>query len=179
MAGAPLTMPTVDVVRTYLEMTSPAELRAAPAPSPDAAVEHEERPTPERYRALYAAVGGPYHWRDRLGWNDQRLAAHLALRSVSLHVLRVAGETAGFFELKQHFDDTVEIAYFGLLQPYLGRGLGKYLLTRAIEEAWALGPRKVWVHTCTLDDPAALPNYLGRGMREYRSEVYQAEIPEE
>ena len=170
---------TVDVVRTYLEMKSPEELRPADAPVADATVERVARPTPALYRSLYAGVGGRYHWRDRLGWSDEQLAAHLALRSVSIHVLKVAGETAGFFELKRHFDETVEIAYFGLLQPYIGRGLGKYLLTRAIEEAWTLGPSRVWVHTCTLDDSAALPNYRARGMRSYRTETYQAQIPAE
>ena len=172
-------MPAVDVVRTYLEMRSPEALRGAAAPVPDALVRREERPSPALYRSLYAGVGGRYEWRDRLGWSDEELAAHLALRSVAIHVLRVGGETAGFFELKRHFDDTVEIAYFGLLQPYIGRGLGKFLLTRAIEEAWALGPARVWVHTCTLDDAAALPNYRARGMTPYRTETYVAEIPAE
>ena len=170
---------TVDVVRTYLEMLAPDELRPAEAPAPDATVEHIARPAPALYRSLYAGVGGRYHWRDRLGWSDEQIAAHLALRSVSIHVLRVGGETAGFFELKRHFDETVEIAYFGLLQPFIGRGLGKYLLTRAIAEAWALGAARVWVHTCTLDDAAALPNYRARGMKPYRTETYQAQIPVE
>ena len=88
----------------------------------------------------------------------------------------MGAERAGFFELKRHFDDSVEIAYFGLLPGFLGRGLGKYMLTRAIEEAWALGATRVWVHTCTLDDPAALPNYRARGMTEFRRETYQTEI---
>ena len=170
-------MRMVDVVRTYLEMRSPDELRPAPAPVGGLSVERLERTTPAVYRSLYAGVGGPYHWRDRLGWSDEQLAAHLALRSVSVHVLRVSGEAAGFFELKRHFDETAEIAYFGLLQPYIGRGLGKYLLTRAIEAAWALQPTRVWVHTCTLDAAAALPNYRARGMTPYLTETYQAQVP--
>jgi hypothetical protein len=35
----------------------------------------------------------------------------------------------------------------------------------------------VWLHTCTLDSPHALPNYLARGFREFRKEIYQADIP--
>ena len=169
-------MPLVNVVRTYLEMRAPGALRAAPAPSPDAVVRRVARPTPALYRSLYTGVGGRYHWRDRLGWTDEELEAHLALRSVSLWVLELAGETAGFFELKKHFDDSVEIAYFGLLQPFLGRGLGKFMLSRAIEEAGRLGAARVWVHTCTLDDPAALPNYKGRGMTEFKTESYETEV---
>ena len=61
-------------------------------------------------------------------------------------------------------------------QPFHGRGLGRYMLTRAVEEAWRTPhARRVWLHTCTLDGPAALPNYLGRGFRIVRSEEYEVE----
>src|SRR5918995_1859877 len=79
----------------------------------------------------------------------------------------------GYFELRAHQDDSVEIAYFGLLPDFIGRGWGKYLLTRAVQSAWQQGPRRVWLHTCTLDHPAALPNYLKRGFRPVRQEVYE------
>jgi GNAT superfamily N-acetyltransferase len=59
----------------------------------------------------------------------------------------------------------------------VGRGLGTLLLTRAVEEAWALGTSRVWLHTSTLDHPAALPNYLKRGFKQVRTEVYQTTIP--
>ena len=171
-------MPSVDVLRTYLEMRAPDALRAAPPPASPAplVVRRLERPTVEEYRALYAGVGERYHWRDRLRWSDEELAAHLALRSVMVWVLEAEGETAGYFELKRHFDESVEIAYFGLFPPFVGRGLGRFLLTRAIEEAWALEATRVWVHTCTLDHPSALGNYRARGMTEYRTESYQTEI---
>ena len=51
------------------------------------------------------------------------------------------------------------------------------ILTKSVEEAWALGPSRIWVHTCTLDHPAALPNYLSRGFRTVREEKYQVELP--
>jgi GNAT superfamily N-acetyltransferase len=80
--------------------------------------------------------------------------------------------SAGYFELREHDDGSVEIAYFGLLPAFIGRGWGKYLLTRATQAAWELGPNRVWLHTCTLDHPSALPNYLKRGFRPVRTEVY-------
>jgi hypothetical protein len=49
--------------------------------------------------------------------------------------------------------------------------LGGALLSRALEDAWQMEPRRVWVHTCTLDHPAALANYQARGMKIYRSET--------
>lgn len=173
----PSAMPTVDVVRTYLEMRTPEALRPADAPAGvNARVERLERPSVADYRALYGDVGAAYHWRDRLAWSDEQLAAYLADPAVSVWVLVVDGVRAGYFELKRDADD-VEIVYFGLASPYIGRGLGKYLLTRATREAWD-GPRvsRVWLHTCTLDDRAALPNYLSRGFVETRRERYVTEI---
>jgi GNAT superfamily N-acetyltransferase len=73
----------------------------------------------------------------------------------------------------------VEIAYFGLAEPFIGRGIGKAMLTRAAEEAWALRPARVWLHTCTLDSAHALPNYLARGFIPFRRERYVAELPDD
>ena len=109
---------------------------------------------------------------DRLSWTDEQIRARLEDPAVSLHVLTVSESPAGYFELERHGDGSVEIAYFGLLPEFLGRGLGKHLLTEAVQQAWGLGASRVWVHTCTLDGPAALPNYLARGFQPFRTEVY-------
>lgn len=86
------------------------------------------------------------------------------------------GESAGYFELQRHDDDTVEIAYFGLTPQFIGKGLGGPLLTRAVDEAWKMNGKNVWLHTCTLDSDRALPNYKARGFREYRTERLEVEI---
>jgi GNAT superfamily N-acetyltransferase len=65
---------------------------------------------------------------------------------------------------------SVEIAYFGLLPEFVGRGLGAHLLSAAVERAFESGARRVWLHTCTKDNPAALPNYLKRGFVPFRTE---------
>ena len=67
----------------------------------------------------------------------------------------------------------VEVAYFCLLPHAVGRGLGKFLLTRAVERAWDLGATRVWLHTSSLDHSSALPNYLGRGFSIWKQETYQ------
>ena len=82
------------------------------------------------------------------------------------------GETAGYFELHREDDGAVEIVYFGLLPQYTGRGLGGALLTEAVERAWASGAARVWLHTCTFDHPAAIPNYLARGFTVFKTEEY-------
>jgi GNAT superfamily N-acetyltransferase len=170
-------MRTVDVTRTYLELTAPDRLAAAVLDDPRARVDNVRHCPAAFYRFLYAEVGRNYHWRDRLSWTDDDIRAHLARREISLWVLYYDGAPAGFFELKRGDDGSTEIAYFGLLQDFLGRGLGRYLLTVAVQRAWTDGARRVWLHTCTLDDPAALPNYRARGFEQVRTEVYETEIP--
>lgn len=161
------------VTRTYLELRELAELRRVPAPDEPAELVRVEQPSPETYRALYTLVGGPWHWRDRNLWSDRQLADYLASPDVHIHELTVAGARAGFFELRRD-DHTVEIMYFGLATAFMGRGLGGWMLTRAVDEAEALGASRVILNTCTLDAPAALPNYLARGFRVIRQELVES-----
>ena len=160
------------VTRTYLEMRSPDELVASATPVPAPVIERVERCSPELFKLLYAEVGRAFHWTDRLSWSDQTIQAHLAKPEVSIWVMWWEAQPAGYFELREHEDRSVEIAYFGLLPDFIGRGWGKYLLTRAAQTAWDLRPARVWLHTCTLDHPAAMPNYVRRGFRPVREEVY-------
>jgi len=168
-------MPTIDVTRTYLAMSAPAELVPARTPEGDLRVERVGFCPTAFFRYLYAEVGRQYRWTDRLAWSDERIRAYLDAGDVTLHVLYVEAAPAGYFELKRHEDGSTEIAYFGLTGDYIGRGLGGWLLTRAVETAWAGRPARVWLHTCTLDHPSALPNYLRRGFRPVREEVYRVE----
>ncbi len=169
-------MPSTEVKRTYLEMRSPEELRPAATPQPTPRIDRLADCTVEFFRYLYEEVGRAYHWTDRLGWTDESIRRYLALPGVSVWLMSGGNAPAGYFELRQHEDRSVEIAYFGLLPAFIGRGWGKYLLTSAVESAWQLGTDRVWLHTCTLDHPAALPNYLKRGFRPVREEVYRVEV---
>src|SRR4030095_3885498 len=136
-----------------------------------------ERCDPDLYRELYEGVGTDYHWRDRRSWSDEKLQAHLDQSTIEIWVLRERSSPRGFFELARHEDDSVEIAYFGLMPTGIGQGLGRALLTTAIDEAWKQKPSRVWLHTCTLDHPAALANYLARGFQVTHSERYTVELP--
>ena len=166
----------MDVVRTYLELTSSDAFRPASPLGPNARLVRHDPCSPARYRQLYADVGGPWHWRDRCAWDDDTLQRHLTSPSISVFELFVDGASAGYFELRKSDENEVEIAYFGLVPACIGRGLGGALLTAAVEEAWRFGGRRVWLHTCTLDSPHALPNYKARGFRPYRVEHYEASV---
>lgn len=164
----------MEAVRTYFVMRSPASLIPVRSTPPHARVERLGACPPAFYRWLYAEVGGPYRWTDRTPWSDAQIRAHLARTAISVWLLTVSASPAGYFELEQHADGSVEIAYFGLLQDFVGQGLGGWLLTRAAQEAWAAQASRVWLHTCTFDHPAAAPNYIARGFAVDREERYQA-----
>jgi GNAT superfamily N-acetyltransferase len=126
-------MPRQEVIRTYLELTSPEQFRPARSSGTSARLEPVPACPTSFFRYLYAAVGERYHWVDRSQWSDERIRAHLRSGDVSLWVLYSEGAPAGYFELKGSAEGSVEIAYFGLLPDYHGRGLGKHLLTLAVE----------------------------------------------
>ena len=163
---------TIEVTRTYLQMTSPNQLTSTPAPGGDVRIEKAQSCPASFFRYLYREVGRLYHWVDRLDWDDEEIRNFLGKPTISLWVMYVEGSPAGYFEVSGQDDGSTEIAYFGLLQEFLGRGFGKHLLTEAVDQAWATGANRIWLHTCTLDDPAALPNYLKRGFKPFNEEKY-------
>jgi GNAT superfamily N-acetyltransferase len=176
MASGPFTR--VDVARTHLELRSAANLRPAPSPGLTATLRRLDRIRAAEYRALYTLVGERWLWRDRLVWSDEELDAYLAAPTVHVWLLSVMGQTAGYFELQRHAGGQVEVMYFGLAPAFMGRGLGGWMLTRAVEEAFAMGGTRVILNTCTLDAPQALPNYLARGFTIVREERYVLDVPE-
>lgn len=168
----------VDVTRTHLELRTLAALRPAAAPALPVRLQCLRPLGAPDYRALYILVGEHLFWRDRLVWSDEELDAYLDSPHVHVWQLSVAERTAGYFELQHHDTGAVEVMYFGLAPAFIGRGLGGWLLTRAVKEAFALGGERVILNTCTLDAPQALPNYLARGFSIVREERYLLELPE-
>ena len=164
------------VSTTYLEMTLRTELRSSRRPPRlPCTVARVEVPTPALNRFLYVAVGQAWAWNDRLEWDAAQWRDYVDRPELETWVAYVRGTPAGYFELERQADE-VEIVYFGLLPAFIGLGLGGTLLTRAIERAFDLGAARVWVHTCSLDHPQALANYLARGMRVYRTEVDEGNV---
>lgn len=161
------------VVITYLEMTAPPSLPSFTPLATQVAVLQAREVTVGFYRYLYDAVGRDWLWTDRKVISDEDLALHLRDPRVEVHVLYVDGAPAGYFELDGREDGVVDLAYFGLIGDYIGRGLGPFLMRHAIETAWAKEPSRLTVNTCTLDHPSALPMYQRCGFQPYR----RVEVP--
>jgi GNAT superfamily N-acetyltransferase len=158
------------VKTTYLEMFARPE-RAVPAPRDGLAVVHARKPTVAYYRFLYEGVGRDYSWPRCKRLSDADLAALLNDPRVEVHVLMAEGVPAGFAELDRRAEGEIELIQFGLLPEFIGQGLGRYFLQWTIDKAWSYQPRRFWLHTCTKDHPAALPNYLKAGFAIYKEEV--------
>ena len=171
-----LALRRVEVLRTYLELRDPARAVTRDSVPAGARVIRRDPCSVEDYRRLYRDVGAQWYWHDRLEMDDAELAAVLTQPNVQVWELDVDGRSAGYFELQRAADGAVEIVYFGLVAEFMGRGLGKFLLNRAIERAAGMGANRVWLHTCTLDSERALPNYKARGFREFRTQRLEVDL---
>lgn len=150
-------MTTGDVTVWHLALRDPAGL----VPASVADVEVSVEPDPAVSRALYDEVGAAHGWVDRHGrdldWWRERLAGGTVLTA------HVDGELAGWAELMPVADGEVELTLLGVRERARGRGVGGHLLTAAVQHAFADGAAAVLLETCSLDGPAALPNYQRRG----------------
>ena len=159
------------LITTYLEMRSQDHLRPKHADARFQVREKTERDW--RFnRDLYFRVGEQWEWIDKRPWTTEQWKEYAKAPELRTFTGYYDDLLAGYYELRRDTDGGVEIAYFGLLPEFIGRGLGGALLTSAIEQAWRMepNPSRVWVHTCNRDHPKALANYQARGMIVYKIE---------
>ncbi|GAA2271462.1 GNAT family N-acetyltransferase [Nonomuraea roseoviolacea subsp. roseoviolacea] len=161
---------------TYLEMTSPDQL----VPGREVTgltLERLER-TCRDVPAVQARIGAPYGWRAARR-SAEEWERKLARDPFDYYLIRNGGEIAGLLAVHPQDDGDVEIETFGLVPEFVGKGLGGHALTLCVRQAWATTPRdggparRVWLHTSSDDNPAALPNYRARGFRPYRTETQE------
>ena len=168
-------MELVDVTVYYLEMLAPSQ-REVPAPRDGLTVLHARTPSVPYYRFLYDAVGTEYNWLSRRKLPDDELAAILNDPLNEVRVLHVDGSPAGFAELDRRQPDEIELVQFGLMPDFIGKGLGSWFLQWTIDKVWSYQPKRFWLHTCTLDHPAAVPTYKKAGFVQYKEEQIRREL---
>jgi GNAT superfamily N-acetyltransferase len=166
----------IAAVITHLEMRVRPALRPEPA-SHGLELHHASRPDLAWYRALYRLVGEEWLWFSRLALDDAGLAAIVHSHGIEVYSLRRDGHDAGMLELDFRRLPDVEISFLGVVRPLLGTGAGRFLMNRALERAWSRNPRRVTVHTCTLDHPNALAFYLRTGFVPYARSLEVADDP--
>ena len=163
---------TEKILRKYLEIKSLEDFNEVKKPSENYFVNLIDPKDFQLNKFFYKEIGKNCQWIDRLVWNDHNWIDYVSNEKLFTYVLKDNEEIAGYFELI--FDENTmvaEIAYFGILDEYLGKKLGGYLLSNAIKLSFSMGSLRLWVHTCSLDHKNALKNYLARGMSVFKSET--------
>ena len=159
------------IERYYLEIKSLKDLRYSEIFSSEYSIKIVEPSDFQLNKFFYKMVGKKHHWVDRLIWTDKQWADYTTDKKIKTYILKKKDDLVGYFELVLHNDyNEVEIAYLGLLQEYHNQKLGSYLLSSAIKNSFLEEPKRVWVHTCSLDHKNALKNYLSRGMKIFKKE---------
>jgi GNAT superfamily N-acetyltransferase len=170
MALTPVEPGMVATIVTHLEMCE----RPRPAPVPPAPLRLVRWKTPDltAYRTLFRRVGAPWLWFSRLVMSDSDLAAILHDPAVEVYaVTDPRGAEVGLLELDFRSLPDCELGFFGLVPELNGKGLGRWLMAQAKSLAWRKGVERFWVHTCTLDSPAALGFYIRSGFVPYGREI--------
>ena len=160
------------VERNYLEINSVSELNETEINSQNFKIKLVKPADFQINKFFYKNVGKNHQWVDRLVWTEKQWIDYACDQKVKTYILKYEKDLAGYFELILHrAKNEVEIAYLGLLEEYLNKKLGSYLLTSAIKYSFMEKPKRVWVHTCSLDHKHALNNYIARGMKIFKKET--------
>lgn len=176
----PVARGSVETVVTYLAMTAPPSAPVRLDPPPGAAIARLHHPTVAAYRTLYERAGRNWTWTARSLMADPDLAAIIEDARVEIFVVTEAGADVGYVELDGREAPDLELAYLGIFPEHLGRGLGRWALQWIIRYAWEeRSPSRLWVHTCTLDHPAALPMYRKAGFTPYAERNEAVDLIEE
>lgn len=169
MSYEPLPDGELAAVVTYLEMLEPPK---ADVPPSALSLKRIETPEPDEYRVLFRLVGARWLWFSRLAMDDSTLAAIVRHPDVEVYsVVDEESRVSGMVELDFRKPQECELAFIGLVPDLTGKGHGKWLLGEALARSWRDGIRRVHVHTCSLDHPAALGAYRRAGFAPYKRAI--------
>jgi len=165
----------IAAVVTFLEMLEPPTWQV---PASSLSLRRFVEADAGDYRQLFRRVGQTWLWFSRLLLDDRDLEEIIRNDDVELYaVVDEIGAEIGMLELDFREKGECELAFIGLVAELAGRGHGRWLLGESLRLAWRKGVRRVHVHTCTLDHPAALPAYLNAGFVPYKRAIERFRDP--
>lgn len=161
----------IAAVVTWLDMSAPPPGRPR-APLAGASLARLGARDEPRYTAVYRALGERWLWFSRLALSAAERAAILGEANVAAYAFALGGMDAGLLELDFRTSGEVELAFFGIVEPAISQGAGRWLLDRAFELAFARADiKRLFVHTCTFDHPRALDFYRASGFVPYKTAI--------
>ncbi|MBL7904380.1 MAG: GNAT family N-acetyltransferase [Bacteroidales bacterium] len=162
----------------WMQMTAPPAGETMASLPANCRVLRAEKPTRAFYLYLYTSVGRPYQWYNRLMMQASELQKLLDNEHTEVWVLYDSGVPAGFVEYDLSEANETEIVYFGLSCEFTGRKLGKPFLHWCVQNAWQRPLKRLWLHTCNLDHPAAINLYRGAGFEVYDQDTIMQQTPD-
>jgi GNAT superfamily N-acetyltransferase len=136
-----------------------------------------ETPGLDWFRDLHRRIGDEWLWSSRLRMTDAQLAAMIRAPLVEIYALVDGGRDEGVLELDFGNAGECEVRLFGVTAELTGSGAGRWLMNRALELIWSRPVTRVWLHTCSLDHPAALAFYRRAGFRPFRRQIEISDDP--
>ena len=157
------------IERFYLEINNINDLKINPISSDCFSLKEASKDNFDLNKFFYKQIGKGHQWIDRLIWQDKDWLKYISNENLRTYILKKENDLVGYFELIFNNNDC-EIAYFGILEEFIGKGYGGFLLSEALKIAFKRAKR-IWVHTCSLDHPNAIENYKSRGMKIFKTEI--------
>ena len=169
MSYEPVADGELAAVVTFLEMRKAPDFQI---PASSLSLSRIQHPEVDEYRRLFRRIGRQWLWFSRLVMSDEDLAAIIQDPAVDLYVIiDEVGTDIGMIELDFREAGQCELAFIGLLPELAGLGHGRWLTAETLRLAWREDVRRVHVHTCTLDHPAALSAYRRAGFTPFKRAV--------
>ena len=119
------------IERYYLEINSIKNLNIKTSPSNNLTLKETSKNVFDLNKFFYKQIGKNHQWVDRLTWQDKNWIDYVSNQNLKTFVLLMNNEYIGYFELIFDKSDC-EIAYFGVLEEFIGKGYGGFLLSKAL-----------------------------------------------
>ncbi len=157
------------IERYYLEINSINSLKPKSITSDNFTIKEADKNNFDLNKFFYKQIGKKHQWVDRLIWKDKNWIDYISNKNLKTFVLQKDNDLVGYFELILN-NNNCEIAYFGILEEFIGKGYGGFVLSEALRIGFK-SANIIWVHTCSLDHPNAIENYKSRGMKIFKTEI--------